>query len=233
MSDNQPFRTIRADEKRSARVRLASGFHCHRRRDGPDEKPILQCEASTVNRTLSALVPIISREPLSKEERFTLLSNHRRRYVLSYLHRHKTVPVSDLVDQITAWETGADLEALDRNDRTTVYVSLHQTHLPKLADAGVVEYDRDEKTVTLSERGEQLLPYLTQSPDEDVPWDLLFLGLSVLWFVLLLAAWSGLPLFRALPELWLAAGCVATFFGVSLGYAWLTRRSPCGYPNSV
>ena len=41
-----------------------------------------------------------------------------------------------------------------------VYVSLYQTHIPVLVDAGVVEYDRDRKLVRLTSRAAPLFAYL-------------------------------------------------------------------------
>ncbi len=71
--------------------------------------------------------------------------------VLELLGRERTWALSDLAEEIAAAETGE--RPPPRNKRQSVYVTLHQTHLPKLADHGVVDYDSERKTVTVEPRG--------------------------------------------------------------------------------
>lgn len=81
---------------------------------------------------------------LDRDDLFSVLSNARRRYVLSYLCEtdDDVVELSDLVDWITAQEAdgeGAQHEA--------VAISLHHTHLPELAARGVIDYDARSETI--------------------------------------------------------------------------------------
>lgn len=66
---------------------------------------------------------------------FEALADERRRYVLAYLDagEEDVATVPDLVDHV------ADEASVD--DRERVSVALHHAHLPKLADAGLVEFD--------------------------------------------------------------------------------------------
>ena len=170
--------------------------------------------------------PIALREPLPRGEVFELLENRRRRYVLAYFRRRgsSTVPLQRLVEGIAVRENGGDPEAVEKSDRTAVYASLHQTHLPKLESADVVEYDRNERTVTLTDRGRQLTLHLKYVPEWGTPLSRIFVGLSLFWLLVLLIAWIDVSLPGRLPDLWLALACVATFLVVSTGYAWGTRR---------
>jgi hypothetical protein len=62
--------------------------------------------------------------------------------------------VRDLSEAVATLETAEDPPP--RNKRQSVYVSLHQTHLPKLHELGIVTYDADSKAVTLSESAHEV-----------------------------------------------------------------------------
>jgi hypothetical protein len=84
---------------------------------------------------------------------FEMLGNRRRRYVVFYLHEAGgPVHLEALAEQIAAWIEGVPIERLSREVYQSVYVSLYQSHLPKLAEAGVIEYDEEEKHVRPSDR---------------------------------------------------------------------------------
>ncbi|MFC7135571.1 DUF7344 domain-containing protein [Halobaculum litoreum] len=87
---------------------------------------------------------------LSKTLVFELLASVRRRYVVEHLDAaDDTVEVRPLIDAIAEREFGED-PAYD--ERKRVYVSLRQTHLPRLADARVIEYDADRGRVAVGDR---------------------------------------------------------------------------------
>ncbi|WP_435179594.1 DUF7344 domain-containing protein [Halorussus sp. AFM4] len=87
---------------------------------------------------------------------FDLLRDARRRGVLYTLKRNGQTSVEELAERIAAWQSAEDGET----DPESVEVSLVHAHLPKLADAGVVEYDRDRGTAELADRGDDLDPLL-------------------------------------------------------------------------
>jgi len=84
---------------------------------------------------------------------FDLLSNSRRRGVLYAVERGEETTVEELADRISSWLG-------DAHDASSVRLSLVHTHLPRLADAGVVEYDRERGTVELAGGASDLEPYL-------------------------------------------------------------------------
>jgi len=98
---------------------------------------------------------------LELDDAFNILSNSRRRYILYYLYtRDGRATIDELAGQIAAWENDMPVEELDDTARRRVYVSLYQTHLPKLDDFDIAAYDRDEGTVELTDRADQIMRYL-------------------------------------------------------------------------
>jgi hypothetical protein len=106
---------------------------------------------------------------LSRSEIHDVLRNERRRLVLERLWADGSETVRELSEHIAAVEAGEDPPP--RNVRQSVYVSLHQTHLPKLDDLGIVVYDDDAKEVTISARAADLERYTPRGEDDDDrPW---------------------------------------------------------------
>jgi hypothetical protein len=98
---------------------------------------------------------------LSKSEVFKLLSADRRQAVLLYLDTtDSTADLGELAEHIAGQECGCRPNELSSQQRKRVYVGLYQCHLPKMADAGVIEYDSNRGTVALNERSDRLLSYL-------------------------------------------------------------------------
>lgn len=90
-------------------------------------------------------MPDERKEELNTETRLALLDSSRRRLVLTALESRDSVAFSDLVDVIAQAENEG--EEISKNDRKTVHVALLQTHLPRLEDHDVVEWDRDQKVI--------------------------------------------------------------------------------------
>jgi hypothetical protein len=102
-----------------------------------------------------------------ENEVYDILRNERRRHVLRFLRRNgTTTTIGDLADAIAEAETGESPPPSDT--RQSVYVSLHQTHLPKLDNLGVIEYDRDERTVQLREAATEILSRLDMGEEEEI-----------------------------------------------------------------
>lgn len=105
---------------------------------------------------------------LQKSEVFELLSADRRQAVLLYLNTTDgTADLGELAEHIGGQECECRPTELSSQQRKRVYVGLYQCHLPKMADAGVIEYDSDRGTVALNERSDRLLEYLYFEEDED------------------------------------------------------------------
>lgn len=90
--------------------------------------------------------------PLELNAAFDLLGSSRRRYVLYYLtdlsDEPAEVAVDVLAEHVAACEAVPGRDA-DEETVARVRTALRHVHLPKLADAGVVDYDPGERTVTL------------------------------------------------------------------------------------
>ena len=124
-------------------------------------------------------------DSLALDEVFTLLKNERRRRVLEFLDR-TTNPVSlgELAEHIAALEQDTTVDQLHSDERKRVYVALYQGHLPKLDDAGVVDYDKNRGTIALNEdAAAQLQRYLAVANGETNldgrPWHGYAAGLAV------------------------------------------------------
>lgn len=91
---------------------------------------------------------------------FELLSNRRRRYVLSCLNEYENpMALADLADEVAARENGTPITQTSAEEVKRIYISLYHTHVPKLERAGVVRYSQERDLVVLEERFEQLGQY--------------------------------------------------------------------------
>jgi len=100
---------------------------------------------------------------LSQDVVFDVLSSSRRRYVLYYLsQREQPVELPSLAEEVAAWETESTVEDLSSQERKRVYVSLYQTHIPKLEEVGLVDYDQDTGEVSLTDQSDQIQGFLQQ-----------------------------------------------------------------------
>lgn len=87
----------------------------------------------------------------SLDRTFDLLANRRRRYVLYSLNETDgdVMALDELTEQVVTWERRWDGQGdRDRDDhREEVRVTLHHNHLPRLVDAGLIDYDARTETV--------------------------------------------------------------------------------------
>jgi len=124
----------------------------------------------------------------SQDMVFDLLSNSRRRFVLHYLERADgPVRLSELAAEIAAIENEVPLEELSSQQRKRTYVSLYQTHIPKLQDAGAVSYDAETGRVELASGAGEIGEYFHQQ-STDRPWQYYYLLLAGAGFLLYVLA---------------------------------------------
>ena len=174
--------------------------------------------------------PAESSTTLDADERFHLLQNQRRRQVLRYLQDADTDPESDtddgrvwmrdIAEQVAAWEHDTTVAQLSSTQRQRVYIPLYQNHLPKLDDAGVIDYDQSRGVVVPTDRADRLAQFLARadsnsdaddrSPGADT-WNGYYLGASGVGAAMLGGA--ALSLF---PGFLVAATILALFSTVSL-----------------
>lgn len=97
---------------------------------------------------------------LTPDAVFDVLRNPRRQLALAYLRQQdRPVTLTELARRVTAGEVGVSPSEVETDRVDRVRASLHHTHLPKLANLGLVEYlDDDRHTVSATERMETLEP---------------------------------------------------------------------------
>lgn len=158
-----------------------------------------------------------------RDQVYDLLSNHRRRYVLHYCKRENgSATLSDLAEQVAAWEHEKPIEEVTSAERKRVYTSLQQTHLDRMADAGIIEFDGDE--IELTGKSEELDVYLDIVPAGSIPWGLYYLGLSTLAGIVLFGVWIGFVPTETIPAIGWAAIVLAVFLTSSIVQVVQNRR---------
>jgi predicted transcriptional regulator len=146
---------------------------------------------------------------LSQDEVFDLLASPRRRCVLHYLRRNEgSAELREMAARIAAWEYGTDVESLTADQRKRVYTSLQQTHLQKLEDAGVVEYDDEAAEVHPAPGAEDIEVYLEVVPERGFPWREYYLALGGVASALVIVGWADVGPFALVPDI-AFAGLVA------------------------
>lgn len=152
---------------------------------------------------------------------FDILSNTRRRMVLYHLRQcGGSATVQELADEIAAMENGVDVDDLTRQQQKRVYVSLYQTHLPKLEESGISKYDDEREEVQLTERARKIDEYLTPTVASQYPWQTHYLVLAVLGGLLFVLSAVGVAGFAAVPSVVLGLVMMALFAGSSLVQYW-------------
>ncbi|WP_458188072.1 DUF7344 domain-containing protein [Haladaptatus sp. NG-WS-4] len=163
--------------------------------------------------------------PLSRDMVFDVLKNQRRRYALHYLKQaEESVQLSDLAEQVAAWENDITVDAISAAERKRVYTALYQSHLPKLDDAGIVDYNQNRGIVELAAAAEQLDPYLETNTRDDISWCMWYLGLAATGFVVLTAAWLEVPPLAGVSDIGLALLVVLAFTIVAIAHTYDARR---------
>jgi len=138
-----------------------------------------------------------TRETLEASQIHDILRNDRRRLAIKCLRENGgMLTVRDLSEDVATRETGE--APAPRDKRRSVYVSLHQTHLPKLDDLGIVDYDTDSKEVRLRDRAAEITTYMEVIPRYGITWAEYYLILGILGFGTVLSASIGTPLLGAI-----------------------------------
>lgn len=122
-------------------------------------------------------------EPLPKDVQYDILKNRRRRLVLTYLFEEENpAALGTLSEYIAGIENEKDPRQLDSQERKRAYVGLYQCHLPRMDDAGVVEFNKNRGVVEQGPHAEELLPHLDQDGAPDLTWPRVYLLCSMFGF---------------------------------------------------
>lgn len=152
---------------------------------------------------------------LTDVEIHDVLSNERRLRALSVLREEEgEVSVRELARRIAEEETTESPPP--REARHSAYVSLHQTHLPKLDELGVVDYDLQAKTVSLAARAEEVTVHMAAVPKYDLSWNEYYAGLAILGLALVLGAKGGVPVLADVGAVPTAAAGFAAIIAAGL-----------------
>lgn len=134
-----------------------------------------------------------------------VLRNGRRRLTITCLQdtEEGCLSLGELAEQVAALETGESPPPRDK--RQSVYVSLQQTHLPKLENLDIVEYDSDEKEVSLRERVREVEVYMEVVPQYGLSWGEFYFALGFLGLLTAIATVLKVPFISALDPLFIAS----------------------------
>ena len=151
-----------------------------------------------------------------------ILANERRRAVIEQLDASAgTVTVRDLSASIAESETGESPPPA--RVRESVYTSLHQTHLPKLHEVGVVEYDRERSLVHLRPAVRDVDRHMDVLNGMGITWGEYYRALGIFGLLLVIAALREFPVVGALDPLLWASGTLAAFAVSGAVQLWADR----------
>ena len=122
----------------------------------------------------------------SKDDLFEILSSTRRRRIIYYLAQEgPQLTLNQLATKIAAVETDTPEADITSDERQRVYISLYQTHLPKLEAASIVAYDDEERTVSLTDDiRDNGFFWMDVGPESKRPWHHYYGVLAVVGWLL-------------------------------------------------
>jgi hypothetical protein len=137
----------------------------------------------------------------------------------------------DVAEQVAAWENDTTVQAISSNERQRVYIPLYQSHLPKLDEEGIIEYDKDRGVVRKTPLVDVLNEYLdptttTVETDDATPadaWGRYYLVAAGIGTTMLGGAALGVPPLSMLPEAATGALVLGLFWALTLGQRFATR----------
>lgn len=135
----------------------------------------------SVNYTGNSQRSVQMQPQLSKSDIFGVLQNDRRRYILEFLRTQGSQSIRSLSEEIARVESKT--EEPKSNVRKSVYISLLQTHIPKMESLGIIAYNREQDTVELLPASRDFDVYMETVKKGDIPWSHFYLGLSALAIV--------------------------------------------------
>ena len=155
---------------------------------------------------------------------YHLFSNVRRRESMTILwRRSEEMTVRELSELIAAAE--AESSPAPRPLRESVYNTLDRTHLPKLDEHGLVEYDKDRKLVRPSASSKRYRRYMDTGSPVGLSWGEYYRGLGIGGLFATVATLVELPIIGGLDPL-IPASATLFLFAVSTLYQF--RRASAG-----
>lgn len=162
------------------------------------------------------------RESLPEDDIHDILSNDRRRRTIKELQNCLgEVSLRDLTEMIAEAETGQ--VPAPRDVRQSVYNSLHQTHLPKLDEQGIIEYDSDRKTILLTEKSRHIDIYTEVVTRYGITWSQYYRTLGILALLVSFLAALDAPFFSTVDTALWVGGFLGMFVLSSVAQLWSRR----------
>ena len=166
---------------------------------------------------------------VTEDELFDVLSNRRRRYAVHLLEREEQpLRLGPLAEQIAAWENGIEPYAVSSAQRKRVYTALQQIHLPRMDEAGIVDFDDRAGIVEATEATEAMDVYVDLVEGRDIPWSGYYLGLSTIGVGAMAAAWAGVWPLSALPDIAVGLFVLVSVAVFAAGHHYYMRRQRLG-----
>ena len=174
-------------------------------------------------------VPDEGESGISRDTMYKMLANQRRRHTIHYLKEQGgSVPLGLLAEQIGAWEQDAHPDELSSAERKTVYTALQQRHLPKMDDAGIVEFDKRAGVVEPTDSLEEIDIYAEIVEGGAFPWSQYYLGLSTVSVALMVAVWANVYPLVLLPDIAWGVFCAVAFTFSAIAHVAVTREMKLG-----
>jgi DNA-binding transcriptional ArsR family regulator len=168
---------------------------------------------------------------LASDQVFEMLSSQRRRMVLYYLRKHEaTASITDLAEQIAAWENEVEIDELTSQQRKRVYVSLYQTHLRKLAETDLVDYDVDAGTVRLTEHATEIDTFLTPTQRSSYPSKRHYIGGVLVGGTAMILGMLATTVLETSLLVWLAGGLIVGYLAMIIVEYWHFREERTDIP---
>jgi len=105
--------------------------------------------------------PTVSAIPMDPDSAFNAIANSRRRRILLSLSQSRgEISAGDLAVEIAAIENAIDPSKIGSNERTSVYISLTQSHLKTLDECGAVAFNNRSKSVSSTDATEPLAEHI-------------------------------------------------------------------------
>lgn len=146
--------------------------------------------------------------------------------MLGYLYsRSEPVDVPDLVDAVAAKEYDMEPEELTEKQRKRIYVSLYQTHIPKLDNLSVITYDEEAGVVKLTDRATAIKRHLSSIQQQGRDWQVYYLILAAGGAVVLVADILSVPPFELISGTLVGLVLVAGFGLLALAHHVLQSRA--------
>jgi len=163
-------------------------------------------------------------QTLDYDDRFDLLSNHRRRYTLHYLERNNgRAELGELAEQLAAWENGIEKTEISYDQRKRVYTSLQQVHLPQMDKLGILTFDEREGVAAQTRGAEEFDFYFEIVGRQDIPWSVFYLLLGGVDAVILTGGAAGVGPLAVVPGIGWGVFVLTTFLVVSLAHLYVSR----------